>query len=142
MMHAPAPTNSTLAYSNGETGTGYRAGRSGVQGHPIGSNHARRHLACINVFIFYGRSTWSDRPGIGREMIISYNTNNQWSGSERGREGWACLRRAPGWGRSGEVCHGRYGDSRTWGAERERSTSTHAMRLQFGERCTQVPICK
>eukprot|EP00965_Chrysotila_dentata_P258702 6213315-Pleurochrysis_carterae.AAC.1 len=40
---------------------------------------------------------------------------------------------APGRGRSGKVCHGRYGDSRTPRAKRERSASTHAMRMQFGK---------
>eukprot|EP00965_Chrysotila_dentata_P079986 2638131-Pleurochrysis_carterae.AAC.1 len=42
---------------------------------------------------------------------------------------------ALGRGRSSAVCHGRYGDSRTQRAERERPARTHAMRLQFGELC-------
>eukprot|EP00965_Chrysotila_dentata_P177647 5868406-Pleurochrysis_carterae.AAC.1 len=49
---------------------------------------------------------------------------------------------APGLGRSGKVGHGRYGDSRTYRAERERSASTHAMRMQFGKLHMKVPICK
>eukprot|EP00965_Chrysotila_dentata_P230427 6197768-Pleurochrysis_carterae.AAC.2 len=40
-----------------------------------------------------------------------------------------------GRGHPGDVCHGRYGDSRTWGAERERSASTHAMRMRTGKPC-------
>eukprot|EP00965_Chrysotila_dentata_P255078 6212093-Pleurochrysis_carterae.AAC.1 len=42
---------------------------------------------------------------------------------------------APGRRRSGEVYHGRYGDSRTQRAERERSASAHAMRMQIGNPC-------
>eukprot|EP00965_Chrysotila_dentata_P062827 2081550-Pleurochrysis_carterae.AAC.2 len=40
---------------------------------------------------------------------------------------------APGRGRSGDVDHVHCGKSRTWGAEHERSVSTHAMQKQFGE---------
>eukprot|EP00965_Chrysotila_dentata_P152983 5056002-Pleurochrysis_carterae.AAC.1 len=40
---------------------------------------------------------------------------------------------APGRGRPGKVGHARVGDSRTQKVERERSASTHAMRLQFWE---------
>eukprot|EP00965_Chrysotila_dentata_P085638 2824953-Pleurochrysis_carterae.AAC.3 len=48
----------------------------------------------------------------------------------------APTRMAPGWGRSVEVGHRRYGDSRTWGrAERERAASTQAKRMQFGKLC-------
>eukprot|EP00965_Chrysotila_dentata_P064519 2139331-Pleurochrysis_carterae.AAC.1 len=71
-------------------------------------------------------------------MTISYNTSSQRSGSKLARapQGLgAPTRVAPGRGRSGEVGHERYRDSRTWGAERERSASTHALQIQFGKHC-------
>eukprot|EP00965_Chrysotila_dentata_P204352 6182278-Pleurochrysis_carterae.AAC.3 len=56
---------------------------------PHGLDHARLHLACtLPSYIL------RDPPGAtiqehGGELNISLNTNNQRSGSERGRGGWA-----------------------------------------------------
>eukprot|EP00965_Chrysotila_dentata_P255433 6212222-Pleurochrysis_carterae.AAC.2 len=86
-------------------------GRSG----PPNQNHARLHLAVITPTI-KGRGA-SAGAGVGRAYGV-----------------------APGRGRSSEVCHGRYGDSRTWRAERECSASTHATRVQFGKKCMIVSV--
>eukprot|EP00965_Chrysotila_dentata_P134997 4464945-Pleurochrysis_carterae.AAC.8 len=105
--------------------------RHWLPGGPIGCsgppdwNHARLHLACINLLIFNG--IYLDRPS-GNRAGLSQGAN---AGSGAGR----AYAVASGRGRSGEVWLERYGDSRTRGAERSRSASTHAMRLQFGELC-------
>eukprot|EP00965_Chrysotila_dentata_P216392 6189347-Pleurochrysis_carterae.AAC.1 len=106
-------------------------GRSG----PPNQNHARLHLACINLFIFYG--IYLERPSgdwAGKSLLVIIPTVNG-RGASAGAGAGRAYRVAPSRGRSGEVCHGRYGDSRTWAAELERSASTHATRVQYGKQC-------
>eukprot|EP00965_Chrysotila_dentata_P244676 6206111-Pleurochrysis_carterae.AAC.1 len=63
-----------------DTATGYRAVRSSVQGTgPPDWSHARLHLACINLFIFYG--IYLERPRTvrksGGEMSITISCNTK-----------------------------------------------------------------
>eukprot|EP00965_Chrysotila_dentata_P257767 6212996-Pleurochrysis_carterae.AAC.1 len=61
-------------------------------------------------------------------MTINTNTDSQRSESKRRCEGWG----APGrWLRAAIASD----FLRAWGAERERSSSTHAMQLQNGKLC-------
>eukprot|EP00965_Chrysotila_dentata_P048892 1622656-Pleurochrysis_carterae.AAC.1 len=73
-----------------DTAIGYSAVRSGVHSGPHKQNHARLHLACINLFIFYGiclKRPSGNRAGWGAS-----------AGAGAGR----AYRVAPGRGRSGE----------------------------------------
>eukprot|EP00965_Chrysotila_dentata_P202351 6181082-Pleurochrysis_carterae.AAC.1 len=65
-------------------------------------------------------------------MIISYNTNNQGRGSERGRRGWARLWMwlLVGGAQPRSALRATYGDSRTLRAERERSAPHVRMRCE------------
>eukprot|EP00965_Chrysotila_dentata_P098587 3258988-Pleurochrysis_carterae.AAC.1 len=87
-----------------------------------------------------------ERPsGADGKMSIGTNTDRHWSGSRRRRGGWAHLRS----GSRNQALSGQGQPSRaefrelTWGAERERSASMHAMRLQNGEAWLHVSVdCK
>eukprot|EP00965_Chrysotila_dentata_P258846 6213363-Pleurochrysis_carterae.AAC.3 len=74
----------------GDTATGYRAVRLGVERHPIATI---THAFIWRVPLIYSLwdLNWSDRPESGGKMIISYKTNNHWSGGAVwARAGRAC----------------------------------------------------
>eukprot|EP00965_Chrysotila_dentata_P245289 6206467-Pleurochrysis_carterae.AAC.1 len=54
----------SFRHEQGDTATGYRAVRSGVEGHQIGIMYAL--IWRVPTFRYFTGSTWSDRPGIGR----------------------------------------------------------------------------
>eukprot|EP00965_Chrysotila_dentata_P107278 3544024-Pleurochrysis_carterae.AAC.8 len=85
-------------FIQGATAACYRAVRSGVPGYPIRTTHT--FIWRVSIYLCFTGSTWSDRPGIERVIyIIIHNTNNQRSGSERGRSGvWTRLRGGSGSG--------------------------------------------
>eukprot|EP00965_Chrysotila_dentata_P229885 6197464-Pleurochrysis_carterae.AAC.1 len=68
---------------------------------------------------------------------MSTNTNSHWQRSGRRRGGWAHLRDGSGKGSSaaGSGSHREQRYPRALEAERARSASTHATRVQSGRQC-------
>eukprot|EP00965_Chrysotila_dentata_P108008 3567289-Pleurochrysis_carterae.AAC.2 len=129
------------SFSIGGTANLFRAVRSGVQGHPMGTTQPRLHLACTNLFIFYG--TYLERPSGNRAgkwlLVIIPTITGQGSSAGAGLgRAWAVAR---GGGANWTGAAIASGFPRAWEAERERSASTDTMRLQFGKLFMWVSDC-
>eukprot|EP00965_Chrysotila_dentata_P119501 3951188-Pleurochrysis_carterae.AAC.1 len=76
-------------------------------------------------------------------MINSYNTNNQGSGCERGRGGWARLRRGSGSGvlRQGRPCALRRLQNSKTGARALRKYACDANATWETMNLSSLPIC-